>query len=381
MATWQDRIQQIHNGPHQLVMAVTGGGSLAVSDLLTCPGASSTVLEAVVPYCSRSLDEWLGVAPEHYCARETALAMATTAWWRARQLACGDDAPGSLLGVACTAALASDRPRRGTHRCHVAVESDQQSTLHTLSLEKGCRGRAGEEALVRCLILKAIGEAAGLSPGPPLDLTGQETLLTDSQRSPAEIADVRCGKRNCVWSPADGGLSGEPGQPVAGLLSGSFNPLHDGHRELRRVAERILGGTVAYELPVVNADKPPLDFFSIALRRTQFGSAPLAVTATSRFVDKARVFPGTAFVVGVDTVARILQPRFYGGSARELMAALDAIRLAGCHFLVAGRQVNGEFRCLGELNLPAGFEEMFTAVPESQFRQDVSSTEIRSQAD
>ena len=50
MSTWQDLIQQLHESPHQLVLAVTGGGSLAISGLLTRPGASATVLEAVVPY-------------------------------------------------------------------------------------------------------------------------------------------------------------------------------------------------------------------------------------------------------------------------------------------------------------------------------------------
>ena len=37
----------------QLVVAVTGGGSQAIADLLTVPGASATVLEAVVPYSLR----------------------------------------------------------------------------------------------------------------------------------------------------------------------------------------------------------------------------------------------------------------------------------------------------------------------------------------
>ncbi|MFP6765037.1 MAG: hypothetical protein VB858_15525, partial [Planctomycetaceae bacterium] len=270
MATWQNLIQRLHKGPHRLVIAVTGGGSLAVSDLLTRPGASSTVLEAIVPYSSRALDDWLGGAPDRYCARETALAMSATAWWRAGQLSSAEDAVFPLLGVSCTAALASDRPRRGPHRCWVAVESDQQSTLHTLSLVKGGRERSGEEALVRSLILQAIGAAAGLPQGPSLDLLEHETLLSDSQIPPAEIADVRRGKRSCAWSLPDGRMADDPGQPVAGVLSGSFHPLHDGHQKLKQVAEQILGGPVAYELPVVNADKPPLDFFSIAQRREQF---------------------------------------------------------------------------------------------------------------
>ena len=43
-------IPAILQSGRRAVVAVTGGGSLAVSDLLTVPGASAFVLEAIVPY-------------------------------------------------------------------------------------------------------------------------------------------------------------------------------------------------------------------------------------------------------------------------------------------------------------------------------------------
>ena len=377
MATWQDLIRQLHESPYQIVLAVSGGGSLAISDLLTLPGASSTVLEAVVPYAATALDSWLGRKPDSSCSAETARIMATTAWWRARQLSDQDEATAPKLGVACTASLASDRPKKGEHRCWVAVESASRSTVHSLILTKGARDRAGEERLVRSLILKAIGESAELPPGPLLTLTADETVIVESETPPAEIADVRNGILDCVWSQPGGQLSREPSTPIVGILSGAFNPLHLGHERLRLAGERILGGPVAFEVPVVNADKPPLDFFSIEHRRTQLRDSLLAVTATPLFVDKARVFPGKTFVVGYDTAARVIDPRFYQGSEKKMLAALTLTQKAGCRFLVAGRQTGQRFEGLSHLQLPPDFADLFTEIPESEFREDVSSTELR----
>lgn len=377
MSTWREFIRQLHESPHCLVLTVTGGGSLAVSDLLTQPGASSTVLEAVVPYSAPALDGWLGCRPESYCSRETALKMATTAWWRAKRLSPKKGTNGSRLGVACTASLVSDRPKRGEHRCWIAVESNTTSSVHSLVLKKGARDRAAEEGVVRDLILCAIGEAAGLDSGLQPELIGDEEVKHEIAVPPVEIAEVRNGTRGGVWSLPGGGIANEPPDSIVGLLPGSFSPLHRGHEELRRIAGRILDGQVAFELSILNADKPPLDFFSVEQRRSAIVSSPVAITATSRFVEKVSLFSNTVFVVGFDTAERILDPHFYGDSVAKLTEALSVIREAGCRFLVAGRQAGGTFHELSGLKPPGGFEELFSAIPESEFREDVSSSEIR----
>ena len=111
-------------------------------------------------------------------------------------------------------------------------------------------------------------------------------------------------------------------------------------------------------------------------------SAPVAITATPRFVDKVHRFPGTTFVIGLDTAARIIDPRFYGGTEDHLAEALTSIREAGCRFLVAGRldqsgRAASQCRSLADLSLPADSEDLFTAICESEFREDISATEIR----
>lgn len=113
-------IEAIHATPTRVVLAATGGGSQAISRLLEVGGASRTVLEAIVPYSSAALDDWLHARPEHYCSPQTVRAMAMAAFERARRLTAGEDAASrttDLAGVACTASLASDRPKRRAPSC------------------------------------------------------------------------------------------------------------------------------------------------------------------------------------------------------------------------------------------------------------------------
>lgn len=144
------------------VLVVTGGGSRAVADLLTVPGASRTVLEASAPYGERSLTEFLGAAPRQAVSVETASAMARKACERAMRLRPRADAP--VMGVACTAALATDRPRKGDHRAHVAVCAGGTVTTCSVTLEKGARSREAEERAVADLVLSALGRACGVDP-------------------------------------------------------------------------------------------------------------------------------------------------------------------------------------------------------------------------
>ena len=65
-------VSEIHRAPQQGVFYVTGGGSLLVSDLLTVPGASNTVLEAQVPYASEALTDMVGPDDIGACSDGTA---------------------------------------------------------------------------------------------------------------------------------------------------------------------------------------------------------------------------------------------------------------------------------------------------------------------
>jgi Cytidylyltransferase-like len=164
------------------------------------------------------------------------------------------------------------------------------------------------------------------------------------------------------------------------LLPGSFDPLHDGHRGMFDAAMRRLGPGGAFELSVTNVEKPPLGDDEIQRRLMAFaGYQPLWLTRAPTFVEKAHLFPGAVFVVGADTAARIVQPRFYEESAERMRSALEEIRAAGCRFLVAGRvDGGGRFIDRDALSLHEELADLFEAIAEGEFRLDLSSTMLRS---
>jgi nicotinamide mononucleotide (NMN) deamidase PncC len=158
-----DVVRAIHATETRAVLAVTGGGIVLLSDLLSVPGASRTVLEAVVPYSDRALAAWIGRPADRACTAEVALAMAEASRARAAVLAAGSS---PVVGLGLTAALVSDRPKKGEHRAHIAVTGADGSTrAATITLAKGRRDRAEEDRVVADLALALLAAACGIDTG------------------------------------------------------------------------------------------------------------------------------------------------------------------------------------------------------------------------
>ncbi len=366
-------IQAIHDSPPRAVFAAAGAGSAALADLLGVPGASRTLLEAIIPYAADSFDEFLGRRPEQYVAEETGRWLAGRALARARHLCELEAWP--LVGLGCTATIVTDRPKKGEHRAHVAAWTSARLLSYGLHLEKGARDRAGEEGLVSALLLNALAEASGVAPRP-LPLGPGDSLSAATVEYGPVAERLHANEIPFFGILPDGAVTTAP---PAAILSGAFNPLHAGHTGLAATAGALLGRPVAFELSAVNADKPPLPPADVLDRLSQFaGRYPAYAANAPTFNQKARLYPGAVFVIGFDTAERVIQPRYYGGSEAGLRAALDELRDRGNRFLVAGRlDDDGLFHELPELALPAGYEGLFAAIPARLFRYDVSSTEIR----
>ncbi len=369
-------VQAIHGSRRRTVIALTGGGSGAIGELLRVPGGSHTLLEAIVPYDYAALIEFLGREPESACSPDTAIAMARQARRRAGQL-CRDETP--LIGLGATASLVSNQPKKGDHRIHIATDCGDTIRTRSVILEKDLRDRPGEEDLAAREILFALAEACDVQVPVELQhLSPSERRTCELIHGSDPIDRLLDGRIDRVTILPDGQFV-EGATVPRGVLPGSFNPLHAGHLKLARVARELLGGRVSFEISVLNVDKPPLEAAAIRRRVNQFAwHSSVELTRAPTFLEKARVLPGTTFIVGADTAERIVAPKYYGNSEPAMHAALTEIAHHNCRFLVAGRvDSRGQFQTLAGVQIPPPIANHFSAIPEIQFRIDCCSTELR----
>jgi nicotinic acid mononucleotide adenylyltransferase len=197
--------------------------------------------------------------------------------------------------------------------------------------------------------------------------------------------------------------------PHSLIFPGSFNPCHQGHVSLVKESLKVSNTQTAwFELSLTNADKPPLEADDVVQRLDNFWNLKdmpaqwgIVLTDAPLFKQKVdilqplqvlRSFPGgkgkqaqapLSFVIGTDTLVRILNPKYYNDSHQEMLRVVQELP---CHFVVGGRLaqktptdstpvfISGQ----SELDeLPAALQSKFTLMPD--FRFDVSSTELRKQ--
>lgn len=358
----------------RLSLVVAGGGGSVVDALLAQPGASHFVRSVIVPYSNHAMRSFLCTDPTSSVSQEVGVRLAEQALERVG----GASLAKPWLGVGLTAALATERERKGEDQFFVSIVSlNRRLQLHGV-FEKGRLRRDQQESVLRQCVLNLMADCCGVPRMEAASVAGFCIVAEEQGHCSSDpIAGLVEEELDYVVIDADGRRTRNKGlqQPV--LLSGSFHPLHAGHTHLAEAVERLLRRDVFFELSIRNADKPSLTFDDVRSRLRQMAwSRPIVVTRVPRFLDKARLFPGCTFVVGYDTVVRLLQATYYGGHA-QLVEALTEIRGYKGTFLVAGRQQDGVYRSLADVELPNGFGEMFKELPESVFRSDLCSTNIR----
>ncbi|RLN20504.1 hypothetical protein BBJ28_00005433 [Nothophytophthora sp. Chile5] len=441
--------------PHVKVVAAATGGGASVAEHLFRPGSSSTMLHFAVPYSRASLQQFLQSSPSStstlkFCSRETSKRMAIAAWQQAqeitRQEAEEDDAqtakelPNALnrfrasLGIACTAALATNYPKKGPHECFLSVCRTRLSSTSAAFLRPQCetyhvqldktlgRSRTEEDAIVSHWLMYFLAKSADIDPEAcsafhdalMAGQAGTDAVARLPQEEDADgdpLHDICSGKTDQLISigflPVNASDSDDAGTPVTtrgfafrGLVvPGSFNPLHKGHVDLAVDAQWLkkkrtgVELPVAFELAISNADKGAVESATISARVAQFarnntlalGAWPVLVTNASLFDQKAELLPGCVFAVGADTAVRIVDKKYYDMDEHKMALALDRIARNDCSFVLGGRFDNKLNRFMTaeevlEHHIPPVFRHLFVPLTESDHRNDTSSTQIRSQA-
>jgi hypothetical protein len=378
-AEWQQLISALHASGRKAALAITGGGSGAVGELLRVPGGSRLLIDAQIPYDALALAAFLGFAPAQACSADTAIAMAQSAQARAARFV---PAGANLVGLGATAALVSDRPRRGEHRFHIAFANAAGIGHCTGVLAKGRRHRAAEEDLVSRAIVLWLARACGIAAPSPKSLIDADDHYAEAVVAAVDTIDqLLAGELDRVTVQPDGQMMLSAPQPVV-LFPGSFNPMHEGHLLLARVAEELRQQPLAFEISVTNVDKPPLAGETVRGRLAQFAwKAPVELTRAPTFLEKSRLFPKTTFVIGADTAERLFASKYYGDDEMRMHTALEEIANSGASFLVAVRlDAAGRVRALSDIPVPRRYADLFTEIPEHRFRVDASSSAIRARA-
>ena len=350
-------IDRLHASEWRGVFYVTGGGSLVTSNLLTVPGASATVLEARIPYSEAALCDLLGSKPVQACSSTVARMLAMQAYLKACELDHGD----ALFGFGLTASLATNRSKRGRLRAYVALQTMSRTQVSEIEFSKRESRELQEQQLWNMAFQK-------LCIGLGLSIEGLNQDLDLVFVAPDELQPL---------IHVEPTYLGEPGKL---FFPGAFNPLHEGHRRMKELAESICKAPCKYELCVRNFDKPVLDFLEIRERCNQFSENEFVLTNVPRFTDKAHLLApggGATFVVGVDTLVRIADRDYYANN-EGVDEAIQFFTSRGDRFLVFGRVgPDNSFVSLNDVTVPHSLLRLCRGLAEEEFRMDISSTKIR----
>lgn len=405
-------VRQIHNynkdNNKRFSFAITGGGVSSFSMLFSQAGASSSILECTVPYaCEATLEYTNSDEIKSWASFDTANRLAYAAFLRCNKLIKASNKSNNAVGIGATSNLVSNGNwKRGEHGIYISCKSDNNMINFHLNLYKGInpnpfRTRQEEDDLCGKLIVCVCAYECGLLDNESLlDFMSHNGLASEDSLTISNdpIHELLNGKmKHLICRPQEKGTFEFTQDFAVGkvvMLPGSFNPLHEGHTNALVQSMKLVEGSVGmYELSVRNAAKPTLSYGEIISRLNNFRnqSFPILLTIDAPlFIKKAEDYPNTTFVIGIDTLLRLFDPKF--GEPEKTLCDFKRITANGTRFIVFPRSVSSAsisasltlgVSCDASLTLnmikdkiPPELFEFFTEVTDNEF-MDVSSSQLR----
>ncbi|CUE72354.1 Hypothetical protein, putative [Bodo saltans] len=393
-------VERIHASPFKYNLITTGAGGSAISTLMSVPGCSRTLINAQVPYASKTTQDLLDNFPSKFVSSDIGRQLAQHAFRQAVEMD-PTTLPINIVGIGATAALQTSTVRRGADAVFITAWGKHFVNSYAVEMSKEL-SRLQQEEIVGQLIVRAMAESASVDCQDlksQLDAAQLQTpvQLNATSDIPSPINAVLSGQIQCALFNRHGDVrvniypftkeDHDYNANIYLLYPGSFKPLHWGHTELARVAGQVMqryhpekkNVVITYEISASIVGKKDVCEEDFIERISQFTTQGrrVAITAAKLFVEKAEMFPNHGLVVGIDTARRVLDKQYYNNDDSKMIAAMKAIDNFGCYFVVGGRKRDDGWDDLDDLTVPPELKHMFKGINRADFRVDISSTEIR----
>lgn len=347
-------IRIIHDSPRMIVLAITGGGTESIGELLRYGKGSDTIIEAIVPYSKESLKKYIGKEPSEYASTDTAKDMAMSAFRRALYLNSRPDKKyyETLIGIGVTCKLTkTTNEREGRqHEVHFASQSYLKTITSSLFLKENT-SREEQEKIASDFIIENI--ASVCNPNKKLEgnrfkNTIVKEIVNNETEADFPVAELllktleNINSENCS-EPLKVDLGINDNKPKI-IFSGSFNPCHKNHIEMAKIAAHKYKEPVDFEISLANVDKPPIDFISLKNRidsllkyQEENYIGNIYLTNSPLFADKAVLFPNSVFLIGTDTLNRLFNEKYYRNGENK-QSLLEHFQKYNVRFMIFNRK-------------------------------------------
>jgi nicotinic acid mononucleotide adenylyltransferase len=358
-----------------LHIATTGAGPRLLQTIWDNTGISEYFNGAEMPYKTTQTRAVLGHAPDQgYVAEDVAYDLAMASYLRAAETKVVEALAGDPIGLGISAAVASNRWPHGGHRAHMVLITKDRVVYRLVNLVKGTGKEVRQyhdqeiaSAMVGLLLAALTGEL-------PAEPACEERALERFHLYPVFGTDGTRRKHSAG------------GRRL--YLPATLNPIHEGHRFMCRAAEESqtedgIGPVRAiYLVSSVSPHKGRLSVQQMLMtagmlraERWREEYEPRMVEFTHDeplFIDKARKREGSTFIIGADTMQRMLDPQ-WGPAIEEMLTEMSNLRVK---FLVMGRLIADKWVTCRDVKVSWPHQLLFEPL---EGRLDISSTQIRTQ--
>jgi len=383
----KDFMQEINKNHSntRIAIAVTGGGTGVIGEMLRYGGSSATFVYGHVPYAPEQTIKYIGSVPDKICSPETARMMAAKAFHDINDSKENDKI--NPVGIGATSSLGKLGPEREgrEHKICIAVQTREQIVNWTINLKKP-RSREEEELLTEEFIIKAFGTTfLGFPEQEKMEIDLDESETLEILRTEGDqLETIFHGSQNSLCF-CDNKYQEKNPRSVNLVFSAAFNPVHDAHLLIAKIASEMIGYKCDFEMSIVTPHKPPLTYTDIQKRVEYFENFEyyrenknnIWLTRMPTFLEKARFFAPVTFAVGTDTVDRICDPKYYDNSETKMLEALKEMAEKQVKFICFAREVDGKIKKAISDNVPQEFKDIAIPVDHKIFASGLSSREIR----